>query len=255
MAGDIAANLPVPLESFRIVRLPAEAYYIPHFITADEERLLLSKISAAPTTAWTQLRHRRLQTYPSKLSRHNVLNTGALPSWLYYPVIPRLGNLLLAIDTNADVPAHVFASSPHQRPNHVLVNEYQPGQGIMPHEDGAAYWPVVATVSAGAPIVLDIYGKDECGRQEGQPQYRILQEARSLLILTNDVFTDHLHGIAEQTVDENLTPDAIANWTLLGEPEMFANGDSVRRTRTSLTFRDVLQVSDKETRLSRFCKR
>ncbi|KKK26433.1 hypothetical protein ARAM_004171 [Aspergillus rambellii] len=29
----------------------------------------------------------------------------------------------------------------------------------MPHEDGAAYFPLVATVSLGAPIVLDLYEK------------------------------------------------------------------------------------------------
>ncbi len=33
----------------------------------------------------------------------------------------------------------MFASSPHGRPNHVLINEYPPGVGIMPHKvsDGA----------------------------------------------------------------------------------------------------------------------
>lgn len=72
----------------------------------------------------------------------------------------------------------IFASSPHKGANHVLINEYEPGQGIMPHQDGAAYWPVVATVSLAAPIVLDIYGKAEDGHVERQPSWSILQEAR-----------------------------------------------------------------------------
>lgn len=29
---------------------------------------------------------------------------------------------------------HIFQSSPHHRPNHVLINEYPPGVGIMPHK-------------------------------------------------------------------------------------------------------------------------
>lgn len=73
---------------------------------------------------------------------------------------------------------HIFAPSPHKGANHVLVNEYEPGQGIMPHQDGPAYWPVVATVSLAAPIILDIYGKDEGGHSERQPRWSILQEAR-----------------------------------------------------------------------------
>ena len=71
----------------------------------------------------------------------------------------------------------LFSASPHSAPNHVLVNEYRPGQGIMAHEDGAAYFPIVATVSLGAPIVLDIYGKNQAGTRDPWPRYRILQEA------------------------------------------------------------------------------
>ena len=46
----------------------------------------------------------------------------------------------------------------------MLVNEYLAGQGILPHEDGAAYWPVVGTVSLGGVVVLDVYEK----RREGE---------------------------------------------------------------------------------------
>src|SRR5699024_11991713 len=51
----------------------------------------------------------------------------------------------------------IFKEAPHRAPNHVLVNEYTPGQGIMPHEDGGAYYPTVATVSLGGAVVLDLY--------------------------------------------------------------------------------------------------
>lgn len=36
--------------------------------------------------------------------------------------------------------------------NHVLVNEYQPGQGIMAHQDGPLYTPAVAILSLVRPI-------------------------------------------------------------------------------------------------------
>lgn len=121
----------------------------------------------------------------------------------------------------------------------------------MPHEDGAAYHPLVATVSLGSPIVLDIYEKSrqderdaDCELPNGRkPQFRILQERRSLLVTRDRLYTDFLHGIAEIDRDEDLGPHSICNWFLLrGEDVLHKNGYT-RGTRTSLTYRDVLKVS------------
>ncbi|KAL1997681.1 hypothetical protein VTN02DRAFT_1110 [Thermoascus thermophilus] len=144
----------------------------------------------------------------------------------------------------------------------------------MPHEDGAAYHPIVATVSLGAPIVLDLYRKldrqgdvmEEQQQQQQQqqqhkttgmmatttttttkirtePQFRILQEPRSLLITTKKMYTDYLHGIAETERDEGLSANTICNWDLLGERERYECGWYERETRISLTYRDVLKVA------------
>jgi len=143
----------------------------------------------------------------------------------------------------------------------------------MPHEDGAAYAPVVATVSLGASCVLDVYGKEEAEEAEqeaevtttttmttttrrGKVLARILQEPRSLLVTRGEAYEGLLHGIADVKVDEDLRPENIANWDLLGEESVFlhpgdsangvegapAGGRNVRGTRISLTFRDVLKV-------------
>ena len=88
---------------------------------------------------------------------------------------------------------NVFGDSPHGKPNHVLINEYLPGQGIMPHEDGDAYWPVVCTVSLGAGIVYDAYPKTKTPGQQTK-KWRILQEPRSLLITTGKMYEDCLVG-------------------------------------------------------------
>ncbi|KAI9884610.1 MAG: hypothetical protein M1823_003597 [Watsoniomyces obsoletus] len=247
---DDTVNLPRCLEDVQLPTPPA-AYYVTKFISAAEEQELLQKIHDAPTSRWTNLSWRRLQAYPSQLSAKNGLLATPLLEWLLDPIIPRLRNIPIAKDNLESLENHLFDRSPHQSPNHVLINEYEPGQGIMPHEDGAAYWPVVATVSLGAPIVLEIYGKDSDGRREQEPQWRILQEARrqecsngdSLLITTGSLYTDFLHGITETSVDEDLGPESIVNWNLLGAPQDYASGQSPRRTRTSLTYRDVLKVS------------
>ena len=107
-----------------------------------------------------------------------MLLASALPAWLSEPIIPRLQSLHLAEGVDGKATNHVFSNSPHEGPNHVLINEYRAGQGIMPHEDGAAYFPVVSTVSLGGSIVLDIYGKTEEGQRESTPRFRILQEPR-----------------------------------------------------------------------------
>lgn len=70
----------------------------------------------------------------------------------------------------------IWDGASHGKPNHVLVNEYHPGEGIMAHEDGPAYHPMVATVSLGAPIVLDVFEKSEGGLEVAK--YRVLQEPR-----------------------------------------------------------------------------
>jgi alkylated DNA repair protein alkB family protein 6 len=95
---------------------------------------------------------------------------------------------------------------------------------------------MVATVSLGSHTVLNLQPK----RQKDQT-FRILQEAGSLLISTDYIYGDYLHGIDEVTVDEALSEDTIANWSLLANPGAYV-GDVERKTRTSLTFRDVLKV-------------
>jgi alkylated DNA repair protein alkB homolog 6 len=66
----------------------------------------------------------------------------------------------------------------------------------------------------------------------------------SLLITTDELYTEHLHGIAELTNDEDLNSEAVSNWHLLGSAEDFAAGRYDRQTRISLTYRDVLKVSN-----------
>jgi alkylated DNA repair protein alkB family protein 6 len=140
-------------------------------------------------------------------------------------------------------------------PNHVLINEYLPGQGIMPHKDGAAYYPVVCTVSLGASICLDVYGSKEDGAVEDQPRWRILQEPRSLLITAGELYTDYLHGIAEVNEYVDLNPTTVSNWELLRSPDEIVNGKLERRTRTSLTYRHVIKVSKLGAKLGIFGKR
>lgn len=90
--------------------------------------------------------------------------------------------------------------------------------------------------------MLDIYAKNSDGTREEQPRWHILQEARSLLISTGEIYENCLHGISEVTVDESLGSERVANWDLLGDRTGFDGGEWQRVTRVSLTFRDVVRV-------------
>jgi len=122
--------LPASLEQARVQSLPSSAFYIPDFISEEEQRVILDKIANAPKPRWKQLTHRRLQTWPSDLVK-NALIDAPLPQWLEEPVVSRLLSMPLLPTKRG---ANIFSASPHHRPNHVLINEYPPGVGIMPHK-------------------------------------------------------------------------------------------------------------------------
>jgi alkylated DNA repair protein alkB homolog 6 len=221
------------MNQHQIQGLPQIAYYLPNFISVEEEERILAELQRLPPSKWTTLSHRRLLSLPSTLARQakDTLLEAPLPKFLDEPILSRFKSL------------QIFSDSPHQHPNHVLVNEYQPGQGIMPHEDGPAYFPLTATVSLSGHTILEIYKKNDEGEREVQFTWRILQEPRSLLVTAGDMYKDTLHGISEVHVDYAITSKEIINWDLLGDTAKFESGTAERHTRVSLTYRDVLKVA------------
>lgn len=222
-----------PLAQFRIPGLPEAGYYIPLFISESEEDYITRGIAKLPETKWTILSRRRLLSLPSQLTgtaRDTLIDT-PMPDFLSRYILEKFSEL------------RVFEESPHRAPNHCLVNEYEPGQGIMPHTDGPAYFPVTATISLNSHTILNIYEKIEHGEKEAYPRWRILQEPRSLLITTGDMYKNTLHGISEIREDEELGAESIVNWSMLGDQAPFSQGSAQRvGTRISLTYRDVLKV-------------
>ncbi|EGN94640.1 hypothetical protein SERLA73DRAFT_114083 [Serpula lacrymans var. lacrymans S7.3] len=241
----------------------SEAFYISDFITADEEQHLLRKINETPKQKWKILANRRLQLWGGEVLQ-NVLIRQEMPSFLnkYPDVIGRLKA------TGA------FASSAHKSPNHVILNEYLPGQGIMPHQDGPSYHPVVATISLGSHTVFHYYryNSDDSlssadtttspakGGQviDSTPILSVFLEPRSAIITTGSLYTQHLHGIEETRFDTfsadgvvSLTNSPckipIANWKMVRDEQacmtLHEGGTLGRRARYSLTCRDVEKVA------------
>ncbi|KAK6322574.1 alpha-ketoglutarate-dependent dioxygenase alkB homolog 6 isoform X1 [Coregonus clupeaformis] len=215
------------LERYVVKDAPPTVYYIPDFITEDEEAHLLQQVYKAPKTKWTQLSNRRLQNWGG-LPRPKGMLGEQLPDWLlkHCERISALG---------------AFAG---KTANHVLVNEYKPGEGIMPHEDGPLYHPTVTTISLGSHTLLDFYRPINAQELDEMPQTEesryllsLLVRPRSLLILQDDMYQRLLHGI-QGTHHDSLT-ERVANLLAAG---VLPGATLTRGTRVSLTVRHVPKV-------------
>ena len=86
-----------------------------------------------------------------------------------------------------------------QTPDQVIVNEYEPGQGIAPHVDRDCFGPAVATLSLGDywPMQFIPVGRnaDRTERQE------VLLDVGSVLVLTDDGRNKWMHGITRRKTD------------------------------------------------------
>ncbi|KAF8636087.1 hypothetical protein AX17_003792 [Amanita inopinata Kibby_2008] len=246
-------------------------YYIPDFVTVEEEEYLIRKIKETPRQKWKQLGNRRLQVWGGEILSNGALFTQPLPSF-----VGKFPDIISRIRSTG-----VFLSSPHQAPNHIILNEYLPGRGIMPHEDGPIYHPVVATISLGSHAIFHYYryadescliDETTCSSLNGRgrainpsPVMSVLLERRSLIITMGQMYTSHLHGI-EETPSDKFTEDGlivlptgntqeIANRGCLTDEEVLRairHGDPLRRDiRYSLTCRDVVHVTNKSLTVHR----
>lgn len=102
------------MEEFLVKNAPATVYYIPNFISVDEEQRLMREVYDSPKPKWTQLKNRRLQNWGGVPQPKGMI-AEPIPDWLNdcCKKIFSLG---------------VFAD---KMPNHILVNEYLAGQGYL----------------------------------------------------------------------------------------------------------------------------
>lgn len=78
----------------------------------------------------------------------------------------------------------------------MLINEYSPGEGIMPHTDGSAYYPLVATLSLSSQSVVHFWS-----RELRAPNFSIIMPQRSLLLFTGESYYNMLHSIEAVPLD------------------------------------------------------
>lgn len=81
--------------------------------------------------------------------------------------------------------------------NHLLINVYPPGIGIMPHFDGPLYRSKVVVLSLGGPAVIS-FSENYANTKKVS---KLLLEDHSIHIFEGEAYERVLHGIEDFTVD------------------------------------------------------
>lgn len=228
--------LSIDVSSFKLPKAPESVYYIPEFVTEEEEEYLIKRVNEAPIPKWTQLSNRRLQNWGGDPHPKGMI-TERIPDWLK-----------MYVNRVSDVP-QLFPVG--KDPNHVLVNEYLPGQGIMPHLDGPMFHPTITTISLGSHTVLNFYRPMSASNEQESTKpdssasgwsdrlaFSIYVEPRSLLVLKDEAYNYYLHGI-EEVKEDYLTKTVLNSDRILGPKTETEALFLARHTRISMTIRHV----------------
>jgi alkylated DNA repair protein alkB homolog 6 len=195
---------------------PAFVFYQPTVLTASQQADLIGWLQGLPPA-----------TSQGELACWNTLTFAKRRVAMFESPLPDP----LASIAAAMVTAGIFEQQ--QPPNHVLVNEYLPGQGILAHTDGPLYQPRTATISLGGSPVLFKLAKrltaDKIGVQHNRTAVEILLDGGgSLVVFCQDAYTNYVHSIDDQAMEEQTSSKCVNSKAGLR---------IVRGYRMSLTFR------------------
>ncbi len=192
---------PVALPPVDLSEIPG-LQYVPDFIDRESHNQLLRDVDAQP---WLLDLKRRVQHYGYKYDYtarriNHSMRIGPLPDWAM-----RIASQLVERGLMPELP------------DQLIVNEYEPGQGIASHVDCVpCFTETIASLSLGSACVMNF------GDKEKERIVPLLLEPRSLVILRSDARYKWTHGIASRKTDT------------------FHGKTIHRRRRVSLTFRKVI---------------
>jgi alkylated DNA repair dioxygenase AlkB len=176
--------------------------YIPHYLEPAQQEHMLTAIDACP---WQTALKRRVQQYGyrydyAKRTVDISLVLGALPDWIQ-PVLDQLA--LDGLTTGID---------------QLIINEYQPGQGISSHIDCVpCFAETIVSISLGSTCTM-VFTHHKTAEKRS-----LLLESGSLVRLMGEARYEWKHGIPARHTD-------------------IIAGQRVPRTRrVSLTFRQMVQ--------------
>ena len=176
--------------------------YVARFVSEPHESALLAAVDAEP---WLADLRRRVQHYGYRYDYKarkvdSSMYLGPLPGWSQ----ALAGRLVMG--------GYLTAA-----PDQLIVNEYEPGQGITAHVDCVpCFGPVICSVTLGSQCLMEL------SAVEGDEAESLLLESGSLLVLAGDARYKWRHAIPGRKSDK-------------------ISGQVVPRgRRVSLTFRTVI---------------
>lgn len=152
--------------------------YIENFISEKEEIDLLENINKQE---WNTTLKRRTQHYGfiyDYLKGSANTKTTPLPEWSMF-LIERLRGYLKV------------------EPDQLIINEYEPGQGIYPHIDSTdSFKDGIISISLGSDIIMDFI--------RGDDKKELVLHRRSMLCLHGDARYKWRHGIVPRKSDNGV---------------------------------------------------
>jgi len=176
--------------------------YVPNFINMLEVKQFIESINAEP---WLSDIKRRVQHYGYKYdykvrSIDYSMFIGKLPSWA------------MTIAQRLFDEKHIS-----ELPDQLIINEYEPGQGIANHVDcEPCFGDTIISISLGSSCVMDFINL------KTRQKIEVMLESGSLVVLSGEARHNWTHGIAQRKTDN------------------FKGVKSERRLRISMTFRKVI---------------
>jgi alkylated DNA repair dioxygenase AlkB len=176
--------------------------YIPDYINLDEQNQLLNAIDQQE---WSTKLKRRVQHYGYRYDYKN----GSLASSKYLGSLPDWAQSIASRLYDEGLTPKLF--------DQVIINEYEPGQGITNHIDCIpCFGNTIISLSLGSSCVMDFT------HSQTKEKASLLLYPGSLVVMQGAARYDWEHGIAARKKDK------------------YKDREIVRSRRVSMTFREVL---------------
>lgn len=194
----------IDLSRYRVGDVPS-IFYIPDYLSLEDEAAILRGVRSTPKEYKTELPKRVAHEWGCTLC--DQCNMSFLPDETYPAWAKELFSMLLW--------DRLFTATTF--PNYVRVQEYEAGGGIAPHCDGPVYVPHMAILSAQSPAVMSFFPPEQAPKQDivqhfndsfrfpmasgVRPVMSLILEPRSLLIIEDEAFRRYPRGILDHDVD------------------------------------------------------
>jgi alkylated DNA repair dioxygenase AlkB len=176
--------------------------YVPEYINFEKQNQL---IHAIDQQEWSIKLKRRVQHYGYRYDYKN----GSLASANYLGALPDWAENIASRLFNDKLTEKAF--------DQLIVNEYQPGQGIISHVDCVpCFGNTIISLSLGSPCVMDFT------HSQTQQKVSLLLSPGSIVVMHREARYLWQHGIAPRKKDK------------------YKGTEITRTRRISMTFREVL---------------